>query len=83
MPSPAHAPNPPPLQYSIAEYRDRLYLEIVRRKKEIRRRAKEREAQRAAASGKRGSVTAQQQSQQYYHGGGTYNVHASTEGSWR
>lgn len=34
-------------KYTIAEYRDRLYLEIVKRKKELRRRAKEREAARA------------------------------------
>jgi len=26
------------LQFSVAEYRDRLYKEIVRKKKEIRRR---------------------------------------------
>lgn len=38
------------LQYSISEYRDRLYLEIVKRKKELRRAAKEREAAKAAAS---------------------------------
>lgn len=36
-------------KYSISEYRDRLYLEIVKRKKEIRRRMKEKEAARAAA----------------------------------
>lgn len=34
-------------KYSIAEYRDRLYLEIVRKKKEIRKRMKEREAKAA------------------------------------
>ncbi|KDD76312.1 protein kinase [Helicosporidium sp. ATCC 50920] len=33
---------------SVAEYRDRLYLDILRRKKDARRRAKEREAARAA-----------------------------------
>ena len=36
-------------KYSIAEYRDRLYMEIVKRKKEIRKRMKEKEAARAAA----------------------------------
>ena len=35
-------------KYSISEYRDRLYLEIVKWKKEIRRRAKEKEAARVA-----------------------------------
>lgn len=38
------------LQYSIVEYRDKLYAEIVARKKELRRRQKEREA---AAGGAR------------------------------
>ncbi len=37
------------LQYSISEYRDRLYVEIVKRKKEIRRMLKEKEAARAAS----------------------------------
>jgi mitogen-activated protein kinase 15 len=36
-------------KYTIAEYRDRLYMEIVKRKKEIRKRMKEKEAARAAA----------------------------------
>ena len=36
-------------KYTIAEYRDRLYMEIVKRKKEIRKRMKEREAAKAAA----------------------------------
>lgn len=31
------------VQYSIKEYREKLYMEIVRRKKELRRRQKERE----------------------------------------
>lgn len=30
-------------QYSITEYREKLYMEIVKRKKELRRRQKERE----------------------------------------
>ena len=61
---PCLPPSPPPLpapicpsaclpaclQYSISEYRDRLYLEIVKRKKELRRAAKDREAAKAAAS---------------------------------
>ena len=32
------------MQYSIAEYRDKLYSEIVKRKKELRRLQKDREA---------------------------------------
>lgn len=39
-------------KYTIAEYRDRLYLEIVKKKKEIRRKMKEREAAKAAARAK-------------------------------
>ncbi|GAB4820389.1 hypothetical protein N2152v2_007435 [Parachlorella kessleri] len=38
-------------KYSISEYRDRLYLEILARKKEIRRKLKEKEAARAASKG--------------------------------
>lgn len=45
-------------KYSIAEYRDRLYLEIVKRKKEIRKRMKEKDAARAAKAGKSRSVGA-------------------------
>jgi mitogen-activated protein kinase 15 len=48
--SPARPHLPVCLQYSISEYRDRLYLEIVKRKKELRRAAKDREAAKAAAS---------------------------------
>lgn len=51
----------PCLQYSISEYRDRLYLEIVKRKKELRRAQKEREAARAASRSKSRSSSA-------YHG---------------
>ncbi|GBG72475.1 hypothetical protein CBR_g12050 [Chara braunii] len=36
-------------KYSIQEYRDRLYAEIVRKKKEIRRRMREQQAQERAA----------------------------------
>ena len=36
------------VKYSIAEYRDKLYAEIVKRKKELRRRMREREAAKAA-----------------------------------
>mmetsp|Transcript_50889 Transcript_50889/g.162889 ORF Transcript_50889/g.162889 Transcript_50889/m.162889 type:complete len:366 (+) Transcript_50889:175-1272(+) len=36
-------------KYSIAEYRDKLYAEIVKRKKELRRRMREREAARGRA----------------------------------
>lgn len=43
-------------KYSITEYRDRLYLEIVKRKKEIRRRQKQKEAARAAARAARMNV---------------------------
>jgi len=39
------------VKYSVAEYRDSLYSEIVRRKKELRRRARERDLQRAARQG--------------------------------
>lgn len=39
-------------KYSISEYRDRLYLEIVKRKKELRRAQKEREAAKAASRSK-------------------------------
>ena len=39
-------------KYTIGEYRDRLYHEIVRRKKELKKRIKERDAQRAASRGK-------------------------------
>ncbi|KAL4422087.1 hypothetical protein ABPG77_001555 [Micractinium sp. CCAP 211/92] len=39
-------------KYTISEYRDRLYLEIVKRKKELRRAQKEREAARAASRSK-------------------------------
>ena len=46
------------VQYSIGEYRDRLYLEIVKRKKEIRRAMKEREAARAASRSKSRSSSA-------------------------
>eukprot|EP00793_Prasinoderma_coloniale_P003238 PRCOL_00005873-RA len=38
-------------KYSIGEYRDKLYAEIVKRKKELRRRMREKEAARAAAAG--------------------------------
>ncbi len=38
-------------QYTIAEYRDKLYAEIVKRKKELRRQEKEREAREGAAAG--------------------------------
>lgn len=38
------------LQYSISEYRERLYMEIVKRKKEIRKQMKEKEALRAGKS---------------------------------
>lgn len=48
-------------KYSISEYRDRLYLEIVKRKKELRRAQKEREAARAASRSKSRSSSA-------YHG---------------
>lgn len=51
-------------QYSISEYRDRLYLEIVKRKKELRRAQKEREAARAASRSKSRSSSA-------YHGSST------------
>lgn len=37
------------VKYSIQEYRDKLYAEIVKRKKELRRRMREREAAKAAA----------------------------------
>lgn len=40
------------LQYSISEYRERLYMEIVKRKKEIRKQMKEKEALRASRSSK-------------------------------
>ena len=40
-------------QYTIAEYRDKLYAEIVKRKKELRRQEKEREAREGAAGGER------------------------------
>ena len=62
-------------KYTIAEYRDRLYLEIVKRKKEIRKRMKEKEAARSAAKaharearagGGRGSIGG---------GGGESHVH--------
>jgi len=39
-------------KFTIQEYRERLYQEIVRRKKELKRRIKERDAQRAASKGK-------------------------------
>ncbi|PRW59653.1 mitogen-activated kinase 5 [Chlorella sorokiniana] len=45
-------------KYSISEYRDRLYLEIVKRKKELRRAAKEREAAKAASRSKSRSSSA-------------------------
>lgn len=35
-------------KYTIAEYRDRLYQEIVKKKKELRKKIKEKEAARAA-----------------------------------
>ena len=40
-------------QYTIAEYRDKLYAEIVKRKKELRRQEKEREAREGVAGGER------------------------------
>ena len=65
-------------KYSIAEYRDRLYLEIVRRKKELRRAAKERDAARAASRSKsrsgHHSAAAQQQPTAYAYGSGTAAV---------
>lgn len=45
-------------KYSISEYRDRLYLEIVQRKKELRRAQKQREAARAASRSKSRSSAA-------------------------
>lgn len=39
-------------KFTIQEYRDRLYQEIVRRKKELKRRLKEREASRGGRGGK-------------------------------
>ena len=36
-------------KYTITEYRDRLYMEIVRRKKEIRKRQKQRDEAKMAA----------------------------------
>jgi mitogen-activated protein kinase 15 len=38
------------LKCGIQEYRDKLYAEIVKRKKELRRRLREKEAQKAAAA---------------------------------
>lgn len=43
-------------KYSIGEYRDRLYLEIVKRKKELRKAQKERDAAKAARSKSRSST---------------------------
>lgn len=40
-------------KYSISEYRNKLYGEIVKRKKELRRRMREKEAARAAGGGHR------------------------------
>ena len=40
-------------QYTIAEYRDKLYAEIVKRKKELRRQEKEREAREGGGNGER------------------------------
>lgn len=37
-------------KYSISEYRDKLYAEIVKRKKELRRRMREREHARSSRS---------------------------------
>jgi len=45
-------------KYTIAEYRDRLYMEIVKRKKEIRKRIKEKEALRAAAKAAKAAAKA-------------------------
>ena len=42
-----------PVQYTIAEYRDKLYAEIVKRKKELRRQEKEREAREGGGNGER------------------------------
>uniref|UniRef100_A0A7S1T7A9 Mitogen-activated protein kinase n=1 Tax=Tetraselmis chuii TaxID=63592 RepID=A0A7S1T7A9_9CHLO len=39
-------------KYSISEYREKLYSEIVKRKKELRKRAKERESGRSRSSHK-------------------------------
>lgn len=42
-------------KYSISEYREKLYSEIVKRKKELRKRAKEREAGRSHSRKERDS----------------------------
>lgn len=59
-PAPITIPIDDNTKYSISEYRERLYLEIVRRKKELRRAQKERDAQRAASrsSKSRGAAAA-------------------------
>lgn len=44
-------------KYSIAEYRDKLYAEIVKRKKELRKKIKEREARQLADQLERTHVT--------------------------
>ena len=67
-------PAPCLLQYTISEYRDRLYLEIVKRKKELRRAQKEREAARAASRSKSRSSTAAAAA----YGGSSYAASAHT-----
>jgi mitogen-activated protein kinase 15 len=74
-PSPITIPIDDNTKLSISEYRDRLYLEIVKKKKEIRKKMKEREAARAAQqrqSSKASKYAAaaenqQQQQKQAYH----------------
>ncbi|PSC69605.1 mitogen-activated kinase 5 [Micractinium conductrix] len=61
-------------KYTISEYRDRLYLEIVKRKKELRRAQKEREAARAASRSKSRSSTAAAAA----YGGSSYAASAHT-----
>lgn len=50
-----------PLQHMIHQYRDKLYMEILRKKKEMRRRMKEREAARASRGTRTGGSNPQQQ----------------------
>jgi mitogen-activated protein kinase 15 len=50
-------------RFGVGEYRDKLYGEIVKRKKELRRRMREREAAKAAADAAAAHAAAQQAAQ--------------------
>ena len=68
-------------KYSISEYRDKLYAEIVKRKKELRRRMREKEAARATGAGGAASSSGghyRSSSSSHSHGGASGGHHRSS-----